>query len=514
MNARGRVLVLFRAGLGLVFLAAFLSLAAQLRDLAGARGLLPWADFLARMHSGQVGWLERFVSFPTLFLWIHGDAGLTIMPLLGAVLSVLLVLGVGGRAVPFVLWFLYLSCITAGRDFFYYQWDNLLLEASFLAILVPGRGSLLDLLRRRPVPEPPAVGVFLIRWLLFRLLFESGLAKIAAGRDTWLNLTAMTYYYETAPLPSWGGWLVQQAPVWFHEFSVFFTFFVELPLACLIFLPRRFRLAFFAIHLPFQLSIALTSNYGFFNLLSIVLSLTVLEDRDLDAALRLAAGALRRARPAPPPGTAEPASAAPPAAPVVPWRRALAILPACALALLLVPASIVEAMGYFAPMAVQRLGLARVRAFYAPFRSVNVYHLFPGIVRERIVAEIEGTSDAVRWEPYHLRYAPGDPRDPPPTTWLHNPRLPFHYSFLTLGRGRRDEEYIANLARRLCCDPAAVAHLFKDDPFPSTGPRALRIVYYRYRFGRFADLTLGNYWLREQVGAPTRPYTCSCQEAR
>ena len=95
-------------------------------------------------------------------------------------------------------------------------------------------------------------------------------------------------------------------------------------------------------------------------------------------------------------------------------------------------------------------------------------------------------------------------------TYLHNPRFPFHYSFWTLGRGRRDEEYIGNLARRLCCDPGALAPLFKDDPFPATGPRALRIVYYRYRFGRRADLALGNYWLREQVGGPTRPYTCSC----
>src|SRR5213593_1947361 len=104
MNTRGRVLVLFRSGLGLVFLAAFLSLAAQLRDLAGTRGLLPWVDFLARMHPVQEGWMDRLLSFPTLFLWIQDDAALTIVPLLGAAISILLVLGIGGRAVPLVLW--------------------------------------------------------------------------------------------------------------------------------------------------------------------------------------------------------------------------------------------------------------------------------------------------------------------------------------------------------------------------------------------------------------------------
>ena len=509
MSDRGRVVVLFRAGLGLVFLAAFLSLAVQLRDLVGTRGLLPWAEFLARLGSTHAGLLDRLLAFPTLFLFIHGDAAFLIVPLLGALISILLVLGIGGRAVPFVLWFLYLSCITAGRDFFYYQWDNLLMEASLLAILLPGQGTLLDLARGRPLPEPQPIALFLVKWLLFRLLFESGLAKIEAGKDTWLNLTAMTYYYETAPLPSWSGWLVQQFPLWFHQLSVFFTFFVELPLAVLIFLPRRFRLLFFAIHLPFQLSIGLTSNYGFFNLLSIVLSLSCLEDRDLDAALGLADRLLRPRRPgAAEAQTAVAETAAPP--PAVRRGTLLARVPGWALALLLVPASTVEALGYFAPSMVQGQGLARVRGLYAPFRSINVYHLFPGILRERIVAEIEGTSDGVEWRPYHLRYAPGDPRDPPPTTFLHNPRFPFHYSFWTLGRGRRDEEYIGNLARRLCCDPGALAPLFKDDPFPVTGPRALRIVYYRYRFGRRADLALGNYWLREQVGGPTRPYTCSC----
>ncbi len=295
MNARGRVTVLFRSALGLVFLAAFLSLAVQLKDLAGARGLLPWTDVLARLGPGA-GALARLRAFPTLFLWWHDDRELTIVPWAGALLSALLLLGFGGRIVTLVLWFLYLSCITAGRDFFYYQWDNLLLEASFLAVFLPGRGGLVDLLRGRPVPEPSPIVVFLLRWLLFRLLFESGLAKIAAGEGTWLNLSAMTYYYETAPLPSWGGWLVQQFPLWFHHASVLFTFFVELPLAICIFLPRRFRQAFFLIHLPFQASIGLTSNYGFFNLLSAALSLMVLDDRTLGEASRLCRRLARRER--------------------------------------------------------------------------------------------------------------------------------------------------------------------------------------------------------------------------
>jgi hypothetical protein len=523
-TGRARVAALLRAVLGVVALGAFLSLAVQLADLVGSRGLLPLAEFLEAYRRAGAGWPARLHGFPTLF-WIDpSDAGLRLVPLAGAAISILLILGIGGRAVPALLWLLYLSCVVAGRDFFYYQWDNLLLETLLLAVFLPARGGLLDLLRGRALPEPSPVVWFLLRWLLFRLLFESGLAKILHGRDDWLRLTAMTIYYETAPLPSWCGWLAHQMPLWFHRLSVLFTFLVELPLAICVFLPRPFRLVFFAAHLPFQVSIGLTSNYGFFNFLSLALSLAVLEDRDLAAAARWPARLLRRARgsgararpadagaprPAADPGAHGRAADAPP-----PRAAAIRSLPARApwlLAALVVPASLLQASNYFLRGTGFDRALDGWRAWYAPFRSVNVYHLFPGIVKEKVVAEIEGTIDGLAWRPYRFHYAPGDPTVPPPTTWLHNPRFPFHYSFYTLGRGRRDQEYIQGLAARLCCDPRAVSGLVSENPFPERGPAALRLSLYRYRFGSLEDLRrTGAYWLREPAGPPTRAYACSC----
>src|SRR2546425_8995272 len=154
MPGRGRVTVLFRSALGFVFLAAFLSLAVQLRDLAGSHGLLPWVDFLARLHPGTTGPLTRFLAFPTLFLWVHDDVALTLVPCAGGAIAVLLILGLGGRVVPFTLWFLYLSCITAGRGFFFFPWGNLPLEAPFLSPFFPARGTPPRLLPGRPPPGP------------------------------------------------------------------------------------------------------------------------------------------------------------------------------------------------------------------------------------------------------------------------------------------------------------------------------------------------------------------------
>ncbi|HEU4402112.1 MAG TPA: lipase maturation factor family protein, partial [Candidatus Polarisedimenticolia bacterium] len=477
----------------------------QLAALVGSRGLLPLGEYLGRYQTAGAGWLARLYDFPTL-LWIaHPDWLLTALPLAGAALAILLILGVGGRVVPALLWLLYLSSVVAARDFFYYQWDNLLLETTFLAIFLPARGTLAGAIRRRPLPEPSPVVVFLLRWVLFRLLFESALAKILYGREDWLTLRGMTYYYETAPLPSWGGWLVQQQPLWFHQGSVLYMFLVELLLPFFIFLPRRFRIAFFLLHLPFQISIGLTSNYGFFNLLSLVLSLLVLEDRDLEGAARLWRRLRRRAPavgaaatqqgaapPAPAAGAATPAGrpgvgGPAPAAPL-PWPRRMLRHAPWLLAACIVPASLMEASGYLLRGTAFDRALVRARALYAPLRTVNVYHLFPGIVRQRIVAEIEGTQDGASWVPYRLRYAPGDPGAAPPMTWLHNPRFPFNYSFFTLGRGRRDVEYLENLARRLCCDPGAVAGLMEPNALLESRPQALRMSYYRYRFGTWSDL--------------------------
>jgi hypothetical protein len=517
----GRTIVLFRAGAGLACLAAFLSLAVQIADLIGPRGLLPLQVFLERLRAAAPGPAARFHAFPTLFQWIdHGDLSLAGVAVAGAAISLLMIAGIGGRTVSILVWFLYLSCITAGRDFFYYQWDNLLLETSFLAIFLPARGTLLDLARGRALPQPAAPVVFLIKWVLFRLLFESGLAKIAAGEGTWLDLSAMTYYYETAPLPSWGGWFVQQLPLWFHQGSAIFTFFVELILPFFIFLPRPFRRVFFLLHLPFQVSIFLTSNYGFFNLLALVLGLLVLDDRDLEAGARLLARFRRRpAAPAPPIPTAPTIVAATGAerqAGGSGWRptlerRARRLAPWILLAAI-VPASLFEALAYFVRDPSLHARLAPIRGLYSPWRVVNAYHLFPGVLRQRIAAEIEGTGDGVLWRPYRIRYAPSaDPGAVPPTTGLHNPRFPFHYSFLTLGRGRRDQEYLGNLVSRLCCDPEAVADLFTALPFRERPPRALRFTFHRYRFGTREILKeTGSYWIREPLGGAPRLATCSC----
>ena len=132
----------------------------------------------------------------------------------------------------------------------------------------------------RPSDQPWWFAIWLVRWLAFRLMFLSGVVKLASHDPTWRDWTALEYHYQTQPLPTWTSWYIHQMPAWFHWLSVGFMFYAELIAPFFVFGPRPIRLVGFASLVLLQFLIAATGNYGFFNLLAIVICLCILDDRD------------------------------------------------------------------------------------------------------------------------------------------------------------------------------------------------------------------------------------------
>ncbi|KAM3609466.1 uncharacterized protein V6R79_015311 [Siganus canaliculatus] len=264
-----------------IYLGAFVSLYVQIPGLYGNEGLLP-ARWQLR-HSGKT-LREQLLSVPTL-LWLGPHLGLDthtameLLCLLGSVLSLAAVLVEAFRdsVVFFFLWALYLSLYQVGQVFLYFQWDNLLLETGFLCILV----APLTLIRgSRAVREHDRVTFWLIRWLLFRLMFASGVVKLTSRCPTWWGLTALTYHYETQCIPTPLAWFAHQLPVWWQKLSVMGTFVIEIATPLLFFSPlRRLRLGVFYLQVILQVLIILTGNYNFFNLLTLTLCLSLLDDQ-------------------------------------------------------------------------------------------------------------------------------------------------------------------------------------------------------------------------------------------
>ena len=440
----------------MIFLVAFLSLLSQVTLLVGSQGLLPARDFLVPQRT--------FLDAPTLFWLGHGDTTLRAAAIGGAVVSFGLILNLAPRWCLVVLWSLYLSFVTIGQDFLAFQWDNLLLESTFFALFVAPGG-----VRPRDAPPPHPLAVFLMLWLVFRLQVESGAAKLLLGDPTWRDLTAMTTYYETAPLPTWVGWWAHQMPLWGHRATGVFVYVTEIGLPLFVWGPPALRAAAFVGLAAMQVGVALTANYGFFNYLTVALLLFVLDDRQLG----------RRPRP------------------VEPARRSPAL---AGVAAAVVALSVVQ----FLPFVPAAQGLDQflfpVRRTLNAFRTINSYHLFAQMTLVRREAVIEGSMDGVTWLPYEFRYKPGDPRRAPEFVAPHQPRVDFQLWFLLLGP-RPGARYFDHLLVRLLQAPGVVAPLFARDPFAGAPPRLVRVAIYRYRFTDVAiRRATGAWWARELLG--------------
>src|SRR5260370_35179296 len=83
--------------------------------------------------------------------------------------------------------------------------------------------------------------IWLLRWLLLRLMVLSGLVKLLSGDETWRNLTALRFHYWTQPLPNVISFYVAHLPDSVHTVSAVLMFAIELLLPWMMFINRRFR---------------------------------------------------------------------------------------------------------------------------------------------------------------------------------------------------------------------------------------------------------------------------------
>jgi len=488
---------LFLRLLALIYLAAFASLAAQIQALAGAGGIFPIGEQLAGavQEQGALAWL----AYPSLFWLASGDGALLGAAWGGVVLAILLLVlpwlpgvprrigrsvgrgetgepsepgGMAGGAAAWVertllllLYLLYLSLYQAGQYFTNFQWDYLLLETGFLAMLLPGGSRLV---------------VWLFRWLLFRLRCESGLAKLLSGDPVWRDLTALRYYFETQPLPHAGAWYAHQLPEGLLRIGAGGTLFVELVVPFFIFLPRPWRLFAAWATILWQLLIIATSNHNFFNLLTIALCLFLFDDQAVGRVL---------------PQAWRDAALASPLLPARPGRGMAAL--SLSLALVLVPASLVAGAELlfrrpFAPLS----GWLR---HLEPFRVANRYHVFPTIERQRLELVIEASADGLNWQALDFRYRPDDPAQAPAFIIPHQPRLDWMLWFVP--RNPIFLELLERFLDRLRAGEPAVTALLAQSPVRGGDPLWFRLGIYRYRFTNPTERTLsGHWWQREYLG--------------
>ena len=486
---------LFLRALGIIYLIAFVSLWTQIIGLVGKDGIVPAGDTMSTMRqqvdAHKIG-LDRYHLVPTFCWFSASNAFLNAQCAVGTALAVLVILGIAPAPCLFLLWLIYLSLSTVCVEFLSFQWDILLLQTGFLAVFlaplqwlpwgIMGR----DASPRREAP-PSRLVLWLLRWLLFQLMFESGYIKLASGDPTWRHLTALDYHYETQPLPTWIGWYAFQLPAWVQKSSCAIMLGIELIIPFLIFAPRRLRQFACGALVLLQVLIMLTGNYCFFNLLAIALCLLLLDDAALRSCLPRLFG--------PQPSTLNPQ---PPQSTLNLWKWPLQVT--FPLACVSVIMGLMHLGGLVRQVIPWPSPILSAYVWLSPFRTFNGYGLFAVMTTTRPEIIIEGSNDGTNWLTYDFKYKPGDVKRAPRFVEPHQPRLDWQMWFAALGNYRQNL-WLVNFCVRLLQGSPSVLGLLERNPFPNAPPHYIRAVLYEYRFTDFATRRkTGAWWRREKIG--------------
>jgi len=421
---------------------------------------------------------DRFRLFPTLCWFNSGDSFLQVQCAAGAAIALFTFFGIAPALCLALVWILYLSLTTISADFLSFQWDNLLLEAGFLAIFFAPWQLLPKSARASP---PSRLVLWLLRWLIFRLMFESGVVKILSGDLTWRNLTALDFHYETQPLPTWLGYYAHHLPETFQKFSLLLMFLIEIVVPFLIFGPRRFRSFAAACFIVLQLLIALTGNYGFFNLLTVALCLPLLDDFTLRSWI---------------PARWQTHFASTHHVSRFTFHRVRIVL-SVLLVVVILPVTLLQLTAMFRP-SVSAPVISSFHQWLSPFRSTNRYGLFAVMTTSHPEIIIEGSNDGQTWLAYEFKSKPGDLKGRPEFVAPHQPRLDWQMWFAALGNYRQNPWFIQFCIRLLQGSPEVLA-LLEKNPFPEKPPHQIRAVLYYYHFTD-ADTRhrTGEWWRRER----------------
>ena len=473
---------LFLRLLGCIYAIAFLALANQLLPLLGAGGLLPVHLFLDKSASEGSGW-DAFWSTPSL-MWFGGSDGfMTALAWLGFSMSLILIIGFSSVPLLVALWIIYLSFVNVGQLFYGYGWEILTLETGFLAIfLCPFRGGWGVL--RHNVPDKAVL--WLLRWLLYRVLFGAGLIKLR-GDPCWWDLTCLIHHYETQPLPNPLSWYLHQMPGWFHQAGALFNHLVELIAPVLIFGPRLLRGIGGLLIALFQLLLILSGNLSWLNYLTLVLCISCFDDEHWRAACRVMPARIR--------------------AVLVTWSQELyehlGIAPVLSPRRRFVRYTLLVLVAYLSIDPVANMISSRqvMNTSFDPLHLVNTYGAFGSVGKVRPEVILQGTEDEVvtastEWKDYEFNCKPGDPSRRPCVVAPYHHRLDWQIWFAAMS-DYRTQPWLVHLVYKLLHGDQPVAGLLARNPFPDQPPGYIRAELYAYEF---TELEEEGWWKRRRVG--------------
>ncbi len=470
--------------LGFVYAIAFLVAINQVLPLIGSDGLLP-ANLFIKQINQSIGSTAGFFKLPSIFWLGYSDQTLLIAAWIGLILSIVVMAGYGNAVLMGGLWFLYMSFVHIGQDWYSFGWEIQLTETGFLAIF------LCPLIDMRPFPKrpPPLVIIFLFRWLVFRIMMGAGLIKLR-GDDIWMQGTALYYHFETQPIPG-------PLSRWFHflpraclQAGVWFNWIAELVAPFFVFWPRLARHIAGLIIVLFQVNLILSGNLSFLNWLTIIPALACFDDGIwarilpgwvVSKAQRACKEAIEMERILAENGDS--------------FNRPMIVtswVVACLIGLLSIE-----------PVANMLSTRQIMNTSFDPLDLVNTYGAFGSVGKERYNVVFEGTADPdstdhSNWEQYIYKGLPVELNRRPVQIAPYQLHFDWQMWFAAMD-SPGDYPWTLHLVWKLLHNDPAATRLFASDPFTNGPPRYIRAVLYKYWYAR-PDSGGGRYWERQRIG--------------
>lgn len=495
---------IFIRGLALSYLLAFGSLFFQIKALFGINGILPISQFLNILQSKGFS----FMKIPSIFWFNSSDSFLLATCIAGIILSIYLLVKKQYQSFDLMeflslalLYLFYLSFITVGQDFLSFQWDILLLETGFLTVVFV-------LFKSNEFGR--TIFTWLFRFLVFKLIFMSGLVKISSQDINWNNLTALNYHYYTQPLPNPVSYFMHQLPGWFHRLSTLVMFIIELIVPFFIFCRPRLREIAAIVFIAFQLILIITGNYCFFNLLTIILCLWLFDDLflkklvpesiqlQLNQVVKLTGStaifdsfienrltnlsSINQER-------------------VLNKRLIQIFLVSFAILMISLDCYFIFSRSPIG-LTTRTTVIKTISPIISPWRYYfinNAYGLFASMTIKRREIIIQGAGDDMQWRDYEFYFKPQNPKFIPAQVAPYQPRLDWQMWFAAL-QPIPPIWFIKFVAKLLEAD-TTVLTLLKTNPFPEQAPKYIRAIIYDYQFTNFDEYTeTGNYWKTKLLG--------------
>ncbi len=440
---------LFFIGFGLTVVVAVGSFWWQFAGLAGARGIAPMGEAFAQA-SARLTILE----LPSLLWLSSSDAMLHALLACSLLSGVAMVAGLAPRIACITLWVCWSSLVQVGYPFLSFQWDLLLIESAFCAAFFAPPGL-------RPKvetePEAPFAFSFVMFALACKVTLQSGIVKLTSGDPTWRDLTALTYHWWSQPLPTWTSVFIAQLPLVVQKLLCAVMFVFELVIPVLALGPRSLRIVAALGLMALQAALFAAGNYSYYNVLTFVLALPLLDD----AALRRVFRRLPEL----------------PSSPPAPrWTWAAPVL------------YVLISVGMF--LRVELVNPLR------RFDTINAYGAFAWMTKNRAEIILEGSNDGTTWLAYEFPWKPGDVTRRPGFIAPWQPRLDWQMWFASLGQCANNP-WILSMQHKVLTGNLEVLALLETNPFPAAPPKFLRTRSFEYRFSSEKNV----WWARQELGA-------------